>query len=133
MSSDDKGDSQVGYGKPPCHTRFEKGQSGNPKGRPSGAKNLSTLLNEALNECVIVAEDGGRRKITKREAIVKRIVNRSTTADLRAVKILLDMLRDSESRTQTTSPEITFTTADKKVIEQLKIRLRDKKREKTDD
>ena len=123
----------MGYGKPPCHTRFEKGQSGNPKGRPSGAKNLSTLLNEALNECVIVAEDGGRRKITKREAIVKTIVNRSTTADLPAVKILLDMLRDSESRTQTTSPEITFTTADKKVIEQLKIRLRDKKREKTDD
>jgi hypothetical protein len=132
MSSDDKGDYEVGYGKPPCHTRFEKGQSGNPKGRPSGAKNLSTLLNEALNECVIVAEDGGRRKITKREAIVRQIIDRSTTADLRAVKILLDMLRDTESRTQPAAPETTFTAADEKVIEQLKVRLRDKKPESND-
>jgi hypothetical protein len=132
MSSDDKGDYEVGYGKPPCHTRFEKGHSGNPKGRPSGAKNLSTLLNEALNECVIVAEDGGRRKITKREAIVRQIIDRSTTADLRAVKILLDVLRDTESRTQPAAPETTFTAADEKVIEQLKVRLRDKKPESND-
>jgi len=52
-------------------TRFKRGQSGNPKGRPGGAKNLSTLLSEALNEAVIVAENGGRRKITKRQAIIK--------------------------------------------------------------
>src|SRR6516164_8153933 len=67
MPSDPKPDYEVGYRKPPRHTRFNKGQSGNPKGRPGGAKNLSTLLNEALNELVIVAENGGRRKISKRQ------------------------------------------------------------------
>src|SRR6516164_11142205 len=65
MASDHKGDYEVGYRKPPRHTRFNKGQSGNPKGRPGGAKNLSTLLSEALNEPVIVAENGGRRTISK--------------------------------------------------------------------
>ena len=38
----------VGYGKPPLHTRFQKGRSGNPNGRPRGKKNMSTLLSAAL-------------------------------------------------------------------------------------
>ena len=108
----------------PRHTRFKKGQSGNPRGRPRGAKNLSTLLSEALNEPVIVAENGGRRKITKREAIITQLVNRSATADLRAIKILLDMLRDIESQTEPAPPETSaFSEADEKVIEQLKARF----------
>ena len=94
MPLDQKRGYEVGYGKPPRHTRFRKGQSGNPRGRPRGSKNLKTLLSEALNEPVIVTEEGGRRKITKREAIITQLVNRSASADFRAIKILLDMVRD---------------------------------------
>ena len=94
MLRDKEANYEVGYGKPPCHTRFVKGQSGNPRGRPPGAKNLRTLLGEALNETVIVTENGGRRKVTKRQAIITQLVNRSATADLRAIKILLDIVRD---------------------------------------
>jgi hypothetical protein len=79
----------------PRHTQFKRGR--NPRGRPPGAKNLKTLLNDALNEPVVVTENGARRKITKREAIIKQLVNQSATADWRAIKILLDMLRDIES------------------------------------
>jgi Family of unknown function (DUF5681) len=117
-------DYEVGYGKPPRHTRFKKGQSGNPRGRPSGSKNLKTLLNEALNERVVVTEEGGRRNITKREAIVTQLVNRSATADLRALKILLDTLRDIEGQTEPASSETAeFSEADEKVIEQLRARF----------
>src|SRR6266436_8280233 len=124
MSTDNKRDYEVGYGKPPRHTRFTKGQSGNPRGRPPGAKNLKTLLSEALNEPIIVTENGGHRKITKREAIVTQLVNRSATADLRAIKILLDILRDIEGQTEPASPETSaFTAADEKVIEQLRVRF----------
>jgi Family of unknown function (DUF5681) len=120
-------DYEVGYGRPPRHTRFKPGRSGNPRGRPSGSKNLTTLLNDALNEPVVVAEIGGRRKITKRQAIITQLVNRSAKSDLRATKILLDIIQDIEHRTEPTSPETSFGPADQKVIEQLKARLHGKK------
>src|SRR5215469_3861121 len=86
MPRDHHRDYEVGYGKPPRHSRFVRGRSGNPRGRPRGAKSFNTLLSEKLNEPVTVAENGGRRKITKREAIVTQLVNRSAAADFRAIK-----------------------------------------------
>jgi hypothetical protein len=50
MPPDDERDYPVGYGKPPPHSRFVKGQSGNPRGRPPGAKNMKTLLTKAMNK-----------------------------------------------------------------------------------
>jgi Family of unknown function (DUF5681) len=124
MPHDKEPDYKVGYGKPPRHTRFVKGQSGNPRGRPSGAKNFTTLLSEALNEPVIVTENGGRRKVTKRQAIITQLVNRSATADFRAIKILLDIVRDIERQTEPTTPEtFAFSEADEKVLEQIKARF----------
>jgi hypothetical protein len=124
MPADKQRDYAVGYGKPPRHTRFQKGRSGNPRGRPSGSKNLSTLLGEALNELVLVAENRGRRKITKRQAIITQLVNKAAQADWRAIKILLDMVRDIEGHTEPGSAETrVFTEADQKVIEQLRARF----------
>ena len=124
MPPEKTGDYQVGYGKPPRHTRFTKGQSGNPRGRPRGAKNFTTLLEEALNEPVTVTENGGRRKVSKRQAIVTQLVNRSASADFRAIKILLDMVRDIEGQTEPASAETSvFSEADEKVIAQLRARF----------
>jgi len=126
MSRDSGRDYEVGYGKPPRNTQFKKGQSGNPRGRPSGSKNLATLISVALNEPVIVVENGGRRKITKREAI-KQLVNRSTKADWRVIKILLDIVREIEGRVEPEAAESSFSAADEKVIEQIKARWHAKK------
>ena|ERR1700681_2449258 len=133
MSPDNERDYEVGYGKPPRDTRFKKGQSGNLRGRPSGSNNLSTLSNnlstlvsEALNEPVIITEDGGRRKISKGRAIITQLVNRSAKGDLRAAKILLDILQEIERRTEPASAETSFGPVDEKIIEQLKARLNGK-------
>jgi len=131
--SDKKRNYRIGYCRPPHHSRFQKGQSGNPKGRPGGSKNLLTLFTEALNEEVIVADDGGQRKITKREAMVKQVVDRSTIADPRAVKIVLDVMQRIEIRTDAASSETSaFTQDDEKTIEQLKARLRGNKPQSDD-
>jgi hypothetical protein len=120
-------DYEIGYGRPPHHTRFKKGWSGNPKGRPGGAKNLSTVLSEALNERVIIADNGGRRKISKRQAIIKQIVNQAAKGDWRAAKLLFDILQEIERRAEPEPSESALGSADEKVIEQLKARMRGKK------
>ena len=127
MPPDDERDYEVGYGKPPRHTRFEPGRSGNPRGRPPGAKNMKTLLSKALNELVVVTEPGGRRKVSKREAIVTQLVNRSAKGDYKAIQILLGMLRDIESDTDPHSSDPTFTEADQQIIQRIRSRLRDEK------
>src|SRR5712675_3060077 len=114
----------VGYGKPPVHTRFQKGQSGNPKGRPRGRKNMSTLLSDALNGSVIVVENGRRKKITKREAIVTQLVNKSASADLKATQIVLAMLRDVDSQADVSADPAVFTEADQQIIRRIQARLR---------
>jgi hypothetical protein len=117
----------VGYGKPPRHTRFVKGQSGNPRGRPAGAQNMATLLNRALNEFVIVTENGGRRRVSKREAIVTQLVNRSAKADFKAIQILLGMLREIEGDLDPRPAEPTVTEADQQIIQRIRARLRGEK------
>jgi Family of unknown function (DUF5681) len=127
MPPDDERDYEVGYGKPPRHTRFEPGRSGNPRGRPPGAKNMKTLLSKALNELVVVTEPGGRRKVSKREAIVTQLVNRSAKGDYKAIQILLGMLRDIEGDTDAHSSDAAFTEADQQIIQRIRSRLRDEK------
>jgi Family of unknown function (DUF5681) len=117
----------VGYGKPPLHSRFQKGRSGNPKGRPCGRKNMSTLPSDALNGSVIVVENGRRKKITKREAIVTQLVNKSASADLKATQMVLAMLSDLESRADASADPAPFTEADQQVIQRIQARLRSEK------
>jgi Family of unknown function (DUF5681) len=90
------GDYEVGHCRPPRHSQFRKGQSGNPNGRPRGSKSINRLLKEALSEKVTVNVNGQRREISKREAIVLQLVNKSAAADLKAVQILLNVLRETE-------------------------------------
>ena len=111
------------YRKPPLHTRFKKGQSGNPRGRP--VKNLAGLLAAALNEKVTVTENGKRRKVTKREAVIAQLVNKSASAELRATKMLIEMLRDIERKADPAPAEKNpFGSTDKEVMHQLIARLR---------
>ena len=122
--SDTAGEYEIGYGKPPVGRRFRKGQSGNPRG-PRG-KNLPALLVAALDEPVYVTIDGKRRKITKREAVVTQLVNKSATADWRATKMLIDMLKDIEKQVGTAPPPEPpkFTSADEEVFAHFVARLR---------
>jgi hypothetical protein len=79
----------VGYCKPPAHTRFKPGQSGNPTGRPKGSPNLKTLFHKILNEQISLQEGSQTKKISKGEALVRSLVIHALKGDTRAVMTLL--------------------------------------------
>jgi hypothetical protein len=74
---------------------------------------------------VTVTENGKRRQVTKREAVIAQLVNKSASAELRATKMLIDMLRDVEKRAEPAAAEKNpFSPTDKEVVQQLIARLR---------
>jgi hypothetical protein len=87
----------IGYRRPPIGTRFCPGQSGNPRGRPKGARNLSSVVAAALGERVAVTENGRRRRITKLQAAVKQLVNRAASGEARATQLLLALVQANEA------------------------------------
>jgi hypothetical protein len=80
---------EVGYAKPPQYTRFRKGQSGNPKGRPKGLQSFARLARQAFNEKIAIKENGERRIITKLQAALKQLANKAASGDAAAIREVL--------------------------------------------
>ncbi|MBX3598561.1 MAG: hypothetical protein KF874_13405 [Rhizobiaceae bacterium] len=82
----------VGYRKPPVMTRFKKGQSGNPRGRPKGSHSPKALLRAALSAPVRVSEAGEIKTIAQREALFRALVARAVKGDNRATAQVIDLI-----------------------------------------
>ncbi len=93
-------DRSVGYKRPPRHTQFKKGQSGNLKGRTKGAKNSASLLIRELDKPAVVIEGGRRKTVPKREVIVAQLVNKAASGDLRATGLVFQRLEPIEARAE---------------------------------
>jgi Family of unknown function (DUF5681) len=110
--------------------RFRKGESGNPKGRPKGKLNWATVLERALQEQVVINENGVRRTVTKLEAAYTQLVNKAASGDLTALKLLAALARSAEeSAAQKVQPGSPSNDADRKVLGNLLRRLSSAKKE----
>ncbi len=87
----------VGYKQPPQHTRWKKGQSGNPTGRVKGRRNLETDLFAELAKKMQIKEGGVARTVTKQQALIIAQVARAISGDGRAANLIfnLQMMLDS--------------------------------------
>ncbi len=103
------GEYDVGYKRPPKHTRFAKGRSGNPKGRPKGTKNLKTDLSEELHEQVLVREGSTEKQISKQRAMIKRLIAKAIKGEMRATTILFTMMLRLLELSDTDSTEAPLT------------------------
>ncbi len=116
-------DDNVGFGKPPKHTQFKPGQSGNPKGRPKGTKNLKTDLEEELRELIVVREGGNVKTVSKQRAMLKSLTAKAVQGDPRAADIVINMMYrllhedDAEDTARGPSPD------DKAILEAFENRL----------
>lgn len=90
MSDDDQIARQ---GKPPRNGQFKPGQSGNPKGRPKGAKSFRTHILEQLGRKVTVIEQGRRRTMSRGEAIALQLVNKAAAGDPKSLAAILHVTR----------------------------------------
>ena len=90
MSFNDEDDEKVGYCRPPVKTRFEKGKSGNPAGRPKSRPDVITAIDRELNQRISTIENGKSRTMTKAEIIAKQTVNKAVRGDQAATKMLMN-------------------------------------------
>jgi hypothetical protein len=114
---------EVGYGKPPKSGMFKKGQSGNPKRRPKGSKNLATVVLRESRQVVRVNSPRGTRTVTKLEAAVMQLGNKAAQGDLRSQRELLSQVRMAEEVSNSVVPPQTSHEIDQKIMENLRRRM----------
>lgn len=96
---------EVGYGRPPKKTQFKPGQSGNPKGRPRGAKGEDTIFRQVISTKVPMSVRGKVRQVPLLEAVWMRIAGDALKGNSKAAMLLLNRSRSLEETTFTT-PEL---------------------------
>ena len=79
----------VGYRRPPKANQFQKGESGNPRGRPKGSRTVGALLQDILRQRIAVTENGRTRRLPALEVILRRLANDAIRSEPRALKLLL--------------------------------------------
>jgi hypothetical protein len=90
MEGDDDGE-KGGYCKPPKHTQFKKGQSGNPSGKPKKVLTHTEIAARELDRRMTITEDGKKKRLSKREVIHKAIIQKAMKGDLKAIKMLIEL------------------------------------------
>lgn len=88
----DNNNYKVGFCKPPVHTRFKPGQSGNPKGRPKGTMDTHRLIDAILSQRIAATIDGVPIRISKRQAMLMRLANNATSGDINSLRLLMPHL-----------------------------------------
>jgi Family of unknown function (DUF5681) len=92
------GDHEVGYGRPPKHSQFRKGQSGNPKGRPKTPKEPRAITKRQIRADVLssmerpvtVTIDGRPTQVPIYRAIIDQLLIKAVKGDYRSIRLVME-------------------------------------------
>ena len=132
MGDSKNGTNNIGYGKPPQNSRFKRGRSGNPKGRPKGSLNLATVLQRTLRETIVISENGRRKVMTKLEAAIAELVRKATSGDGHAIRYLCQLIASAEERS-VVEPTTQLSETDQKVLDNILKRFQRSLKESKDE
>jgi len=85
-------DDQTGYKQPPRSAQFQKGHSGNPRGRPKGSGNFKSDLLQVMGEKVLITKNGQRRAVSGRKAVAIKLKHDALHGDAKALANLTAQL-----------------------------------------
>ena len=107
---------RVGYRRPPRHSRFQPGQSGNPGGRPLGVKSLSDIVRKIVGQKVTVTENGRTRRIPRIEAILLRAASEASRGDAASLRLVLQLAERHGESAQTGAERETIAAEDVAIL-----------------
>jgi Family of unknown function (DUF5681) len=99
-SPPDNSEGDVGYGKPPKATRFTKGESGNPGGRPRG-RQREAPYETVLGQMVTIREGGIERRVSAAEAFLLQLTKRGLEGDGAAAHATLAVIEEVTEQSST--------------------------------
>ena len=114
---------KVGRGKPPKGHSWQKGTSGNPRGRPKGRRSLSSTIEAALEEKIEIEENGEKRTVTRLDAIVSRLIEDSIRGHVQSLRALAALMPAEDSAPPVNIADLAE--QDRKLIESLSRRFAD--------
>ena len=97
-------ESDAGYKRPPKHSQFRPGQSGNLSGRPKHVRNFQTELDDELKSPIIVTEGGRKVEVSKQRAIIKTLIAAAIEGDIRAATALLSLCARTATKDEERDP-----------------------------
>jgi hypothetical protein len=112
-----RGDYEVGYGRPPVATRFQPGNLRNPRGRPKPKKTAGQLIEEALNAKVKINAEGKTKTMTMQQVIIRTLINAAARGDNKAINTLFGLKAKYQDSTEKTLDPTDLEASDRRIIE----------------
>ena len=121
---------ESGYKNPPKHSRFQKGRSGNPAGRPKGSKNTLKLLDAVLEQKIKIQQEGKTISITKKQAMLMQLVNAAVKGEIKAIAALFPYMMQLDMKEEQSLETNKLSLKDEEILQQF---LEENKQESKND